>query len=95
MGESTIIMFSKKETKKFNSICHPDTCPTCGGFDCVERDGKWIACPNKSWCGAKYIRPSSFILNDGTPIETINPGISHCSRKKHKKGKHRSGKFEW
>lgn len=63
--------FSDKEVKKYHSICHPDACPTCKGLD-----GIFIACPNKTWCTAKF--------NNKT-----------CGRRKHKKGKHRSGAFEW
>lgn len=76
---------TKKEAAKFGNICHPKTCPTCKGFDTIERKGKWIACTNKTWCKAK-----STEYFDGWPV-----GTHHCGRRKHKTGYHRSGNFEW
>lgn len=79
---------TKKEIAKFHNISHPDSCPTCHGFDCVMRNGKLIACTNKTWCGATFER---FPKNpDGSAVCK-----HHCDRRKHETGKHRSGKVEW
>jgi hypothetical protein len=71
--------FSDKEVKKYHSICHPDSCPTCFGLD-----GIFIACPNKTWCTAKK--------KLGNKIGDIT---MYCDRRKHKTGKHCCGAKVW